>query len=481
MSQNKVVSSLAYQFANVMANKGVGFLIGIVLARLLAPEVFGEVALLTVFINLSQIFVQSGLNTALIQRQDIDEDDCSTVFFFSTALACPLVLLLAVGAPLIASWLESPAIVAPLRAYAPVLLFGGYQSVQVARLQKKMNFKALMIANLIATLSAGALGVACAACGLGIWALVIYYFSATVFSCFTMFWTDRWIPRRHFSFARAKVLFSFGWKMLVSALLCSLYSDVRSLIIGKRYSTETLAYYNRGQQFPGVISVNLDNTVQSVMFPAMAVCQEDREQMREMLRKTISFSAVLSVPAMVGLALVAEPLVRLVLGEQWMPCVPYMQWICLAEASFSFSSSNLVAIKALGRSDVYMKLEIVRRTVMLGILLISVCCFSSALAIAVGYAVSYWLDWLIVTVAVKKLLHYGFFRQLRDTWNILASACLMGAAVVLVAQIPLPSVPQLLLRIVIGFATYAGACLLFRVKSVREILTRIRQKRSRSV
>ncbi len=475
MNRNNVIKSMFYKFTERLAVKGIGLIIGIILARLLLPEDFGQVAIITVFIALATSIIQGGLNTALVQQKDIQEDDYSTVFYISLAISVLMVVILFFSAPLIASFYKLPDLVWPIRVYSFSLLFGAFNSVQVAKIQREMNFKAMMWTSLIATVTAGIIGIALAYMDWGIWALVFYGCASTALSCITMFFATDWFPRLTFSVPRAKILFAYGWKMLVSAVLCSLYADFRSLLIGKQYSTDDLGYYNRGQQYPAVISTTLDTTIQSVMFPTLARSQSDKDALKTMLKRTISMGAFVIVPTMIGLACVAEPLIKLLLTDKWLPAAPYMQLICLAEASIIFTSSSLIAIKAMGRSDIYMKLEVVRRIVMLAILIGAVVIFDSVLAIAVSYALSAWLDAVIIAIPLKRLLGYGFFGMIKDNWKSLLASVLTGTIVLLIGLLSINLMLMLFIQVLAGVISYIALCLILKSDPFANILTAIKK------
>jgi len=465
MEKKTIISSLAFKFIERFFVKMLGLVISIILARLIAPNDFGQLAILTVFINISQTIIQGGLNTALVQSKSVDELDYSTVFYISASISAVLIVALFFSAPFISSYYGSNDLVWPLRVYAFTLLFGAVNSVQVAKLQREMRFKATMYASLLATILSGIIGVTLAYLGLGIWALVIYNSSYIIFACLTMLFSAKWFPRRLFSFERAKQLFSFGWKMLVSAVLCSIYVDIRTLIVGKTFSTEDLAYYNRGQQFPSTISNTLDLSIQAVMFPALASSQDDTSRVKAMLKRSLSLGAFLIVPLMVGLAVTSEAVVKLLLTDKWLPCVLYMQIICLADASIPLTSSNLVAIKAIGRSDVYMRLEIVRRVAMLAVLLISVFCFHSVEAIVLGYLISSWLDYVIIMIPVKSLLSYGIEEQMKDIGKILFASIGMGIVAYSVSLLELQMLLELFLQVSVGIISYILLCQILKIES----------------
>lgn len=471
MDKKKVITSLVYKFIERLSVKGLGLVISIVLARMLAPEDFGQIAIMSVFINLSQVIVEGGFTTALIQRKDVTERDYSTVFFINLGLAVLCFLSLQLAAPWISLYYAQD-ITKPLQVYAMTVFFCAFNALQLARMQKRMQFRRIMVCSLAATILSGAVGISAAYCDLGLWALIIYNMTNSVVVCVTAAFAEKWLPKFEFSLSRAKILFSYGWKMFVSAILSSLYSDVRSLVIGKKFSGNDLAYYNRGQQFPQVISHTLDSAIQSVMFPTMAAVQDEKKKLAAMLRSAETMGAYVIMPMMFGLAAVSEAVVRLLLTDKWLPCVPYMQWLCIANAAVPIISSNLIAIKASGRSDVYMRLEMVRRVVMLAILLISVFVFRSVEAIAVSFCISSWLDVIISMVPVKRLVGYGIRDQFADLWKIILSSVIMFGAVNAMNVLQWYSGLLLVVQMISGVIVYIGAGTLLKIES-QKILVKL--------
>jgi len=479
MNRDKVIKSLIYKFSEHIAVKAISLAIQILLARLLGPEVFGQIAVIMIFINFSRDFIVSGFNTALVQKKDITDKDYSTALFITIGLAVFFNIAIFLAAPVIGSFYHAPELVLPLRVIAVILFFGAFNSIQNAHLRREMKFKEIMVCNLTATIISGTCGVSAAYMGLGIWALVIYHMMNIIVSSFTMIIYVRWRPKLVFSTERARVLFSFGWKMLVSSCLCSIFNDLRSLIIGKKFSTDALAYYNRGQQFPRVISETADATVQSVMFPVLAGVQDDYEKLKQALSRSLGVGTFIIVPAMVGLAATSENVVRLLLTDAWLPAVPYMQVLCLLEIGNPYVSTNLTAIKAIGRSDIYMKLEIIRRTIMTVILLISVFCFDSVMAIAVAAAITCWIDAIVTMVPAKKYIGYGIGSQLKDTWKGFLCAILMGVVVYFVGFLQMPIIALLCVQILCGVAIYAALCAILHVDSFYYLLTILQGLRSK--
>ena len=472
MDKKKVIASLVYKFIERLSVKGLGLVISIVLARLLAPEYFGQIAIMNVFINLSQVITESGFTTALIQRKDIQEQDYSTVFYINLALAAVCFVVLQVAAPLISGYYEQD-ITKPLQVYAITLFFHAFNALQMARMQKRMEFRKIMVCSLLATIISGAAGVVAAYCGMGLWALILYNMMNGIIVCFTAAFAEKWLPKLEFSLHRAKLLFSYGGKMFVSTVLCSLYNDIRSLVIGKKFSSDDLAYYNRGQQFPQVISNTLDSAIQSVMFPTMASVQDDEDQLRKMLRRAETMGAYVIIPIMFGLAAVSEAVVQILLTEKWLPCVPYMQWLCIANAAIPIMSSNLIAIKASGRSDLYMRLEMVRRVVMLAILLVSIFAFQTVEAIAIGFCVSSWVDAIITMLPAKRLVGYGIKAQFRELWKIILTAVAMFVAVWAMNCLTWTSLVLLPAQILVGCGIYIGLGFVLKLEPQKELIQMI--------
>ena len=464
MDKKKVISSLVYKFIERLGVKGLGLVISIVLARMLAPEEFGQIAIMNVFINLSQVIIEGGFTTALVQRKDVTEQDYSTVFFINIALALACFVVLQLAAPFISAYYAQD-ITKPLQIYAITLFFNAFNALQLARMQKRMEFRKTMICSLMATIISGTVGIAAAYCNFGLWALVFYNMMHGVIICITAAFAEKWLPKFEFSLHRAKVLFNYGWKIFVSAVLCSLYGDIRSLVIGKKFSNNDLAYYNRGQQFPQVISHTLDSAIQSVMFPTMAAVQDEKAKLAVMLRKAETMGAYVIIPVMFGLAAVSESVVQLLLTDKWLPCVSYMQWLCVANAATPIISSNLIAIKASGRSDIYMRLEMVRRLVMLMILLTSIFVFQSVEAIAMGFCISNWLDAVISMLPAKRLLNYGVGKQFSNLWKILLTSFAMLLVVLSMNMLPWNIMILLVIQILVGIVVYIGLGYIFRIES----------------
>ncbi len=478
MEKQTIVRSLAYKFTERFAVKGLGFVISILLARLLAPEVFGQVALLTVFTDLSLTLIDSGLSTALVQTREADERDYSTVFLITLALSCVMIGFLQLTAPAIARYFRSEELLRPLRFFSFSLLLSAFNSIQVARMQREMRFREMMFCNLAATVLAGSLGVWLAFRGAGLWALVGYFFAQIAVSSLAMLSVLRWFPRERFSLESARRLYGFGLKMLAASIVTTVYNNLRPLIIGRRFSTAQLGYFNRGQTFASTVSLNLDAAIQSVMFPVLSRSQDEPDALLALLRRTKKLGCFIIFPIMFGMAAAAEPIVRVVLTDKWLPAVPFLILMSVGEAQVPLTSSNLVALKSLGRSDLYAKQEVLRRVLMLIVLAVSVLGFRTVPAIAAGFAFSAWLDALVTSLPLKKLLGYSALDQARDVWKSLLSSLVMACAVRAFGLLALPQILKLFAEIILGVVVYILINRLLRNESLLYMLSLLRRRRS---
>ncbi len=461
---NSVIKSLIYKFLERCGHQGIAFIVQIILARLLDPTDYGVLTLLTIFITISQVFVQSGFNTALIQRKDVTEKDYSSVFYLSLSIAIILYMVLFLIAPFIAAFYKMPQLKNVLRVLAIILIPGAFNSIQNAKIAREMQFKQLMYCTLGAVIISGAVGIAMAYMGFGVWALVGQQLANQISICFIMLIVVKWRPMAVFELSRVKVLFSFGWKLLCSSLLDTIYQNLRSLVIGKKYDSGTLGYYNRGKQFPELIVNNINGAIQSVMLPALSKEQDNKERMKSMMRRSIVTSSFVIFPLVVGLAVVSEPLISLILTDKWLPSVPYLRIYCFIFAFYPIHTANLQALNAQGRSDQFLKLELIKKFLGVIVLLITVFCFDSPLAIAMGGAVTTLISCFVNTAPNKKLLNYSYFEQMKDILPSMIISIIMGAIVYCVLFLQLPALITLIIQILLGIIVYISLAWIFKLE-----------------
>ena len=474
-----LVSNLIWKILERFGVQGVQFVLQIILARILAPEYYGVLSIMLIFTALAEVFVQRGFNTALIQNKDVTEEDYSSVLWVSLGIASVLYGVIYFTAPLIAGFYEMPELISPLRVLALILFPGALNSVQLAKVSREMDFKKVFFSNVAAIVVSGGVGIAVAYAGGGLWALVVQNMLNVFVACVVMKFTVKLHLKLKCNWERIKILFRFGWKLLVSSLIDTLYQDMRSLVIGKKYNSETLGFYNRGKQFPQFIINAINGSVQSVMLPALSSYQDDSVKIKDMMRKSIMMSSYIMFPIMAGLAGVAAPLVSLLLTDKWLPCVPYLQVYCFSLAFYPVHSCNLQAINAMGRSDMFLKLEIIKKSYGLVALIIAVIFFDSPLAIALTGAITTVLSCFVNAAPNKKLVGYSYWEQLADILPSLLLSIVMLAAVLALGQLPLSPMLTMLIQMAVGVVVYVGLSLLTRVKPFMLVIETVKGLKGR--
>ncbi len=465
---NKVMSSFLWRLFERVGAKGVELIVSLVLAKMLDQELFGSIVLVLVVITIMQVFVDSGLGNALIQKKDSDNKDFSTVFFFNIVFCAVLYTVLFFTAPAFARFYDDLSLTPVIRVLGLTVVISGVKNVQIAYVSKTMQFKRFFFSTLGGTIFAAVAGLVLAFNGYGIWAIVVQSVSNTAIDTVILWITVKWKPDLYFSFKRLKVLFAYGWKLLVSQLLDTGYTQLRSLIIGKKHTKEDLAYYDRANQFPGFITANINTSIDSVLFPAMSGVQDDKERVKSMTRRAMKTSIFLMAPMMAGLSCCAVPLVKLLLNETWLPLVPYMIVLCISYTFYPLHTANLNAIKALGRSDKFLILEIIKKAVGITLLLISM--WHGVFAITLSLLVSDIICQVINSWPNRKLINYGYFEQLKDILPSIIMAWVMGGIVYCVNFLGLSDIITLLIQVPLGVVIYALGAKLFRMESFDYLL-----------
>ncbi len=472
ITRGTVVRSLIWKFLERGGVQGVQFVLSIILARLVSPSDYGVIALILVFIQIANVFVQSGFNTALIQKKDADELDFSSIFYLSLFVAFICYVILFFTAPLIATFYKQPILISLIRVLAFTLFFGAVNSVQNAVVSRTMQFKRFFYSSMGSVIGSGVLGVILAYRGFGVWALVSQQLINGVLTCVILWFTVKWRPKLLFSLERVKSLFRFGWKLLVSALLDTVFRNIYSLVIGRIYNSSQLGYFNRGQQFPQVIASNLDGSIQSVMLPALSAHNDDRKAVKRMARRSISTSAYLLMPCMFGLVAVSEPLVKLLLTDKWLACVPFLRLACISYALYPIHTANLTAINAVGRSDIFLKLEIIKKIVTVINLLITIPL--GIYAMAIGQVVSGFLATFINAYPNRKLLQYSYAEQWKDLLPSFLLSVFMGIIVYFISYLNLATWLTLILQILCGVVIYVVGSKIIKIESFEYILNSVK-------
>lgn len=450
----RIGNALLWKLLERFGVQGVQFVLQIILARLLDPENYGVLSIMIIFTTLANVFVQNGFNTALIQNKDVTEEDYSSVFWVSLGIAGVLYILLFFTAPLIASFYEMPSIVAPFRVLALMLIPGAFNSVQLAKVSREMDFKKVFYSNIGGILVSGAVGILMAYMGGGLWALVAQTMLNVIVACIVMWATVKWRPRLVCRLERVKVLFSFGWKLLASSLVDTAYQDLQSLVVGKKYDKGVLGYFNRGKQFPQFLMNSVNGSVQSVILPAMSARQDDRAEVKALMRKSIMLGSYIVFPMMAGLAGIARPMVRLLLTEKWIACVPFLQIYCFTFAFYPIHTCNLQTINAMGRSDIFLKLEIIKKAIGISALIVVIWAFDSPVTIALTSVFTTVTGCFINAYPNKKLIGYSYFEQMKDILPAFLASLIMCVGVLAIGQLGLGTLLTLVVQIFSGVAIY---------------------------
>lgn len=476
-SKESITANMLWRLFERFGAQGVTFIVSIILARLLEPEIYGTVALVTVFTSILQVFIDSGLGNSLIQKKDADDLDFSTVFYFNIAFCIVLYILLWIVAPFIAQLYKNSSLKDIIRVLGLTIIISGIKNIQQSYVAKYMLFKKFFYSTLGGTIGAAIIGILMAYNGFGVWALVGQNLFNTFVDTCILWISVEWRPKKSFSFTRLKALVSYGWKLLAAKLLDTVYEDIRTLIIGKMYSTDDLAYYDRGRQFPMLAVSNVNIAIDSVLFPSMAMEQTDLSRVRAMTSRAVKTASYVVFPMMTGMAVCAEPLIRIILTDKWIECVPYLRIFCFGLALNPILIANLNAIKAIGRSDLYLRLEMIRKAI--GLITLVAFMWFGVKAIAYSYLLNCILNIFVNSWPNRKILGYGYLQQLKDIIPSLVISGIMGGIIFFIPQIGLNDWVTLLLQIVGGGAIYIGLSAVFKVESLFYILSIVKNSKIR--
>lgn len=475
MKGDKVVSGFLWRFMERFGAYAVSFVVSVILARILDPEAYGTIALVTVFTNILQVFVESGLGRALVQKKEAEDIDFSSVFYFNMAVCLLLYCGLFAFAPYIAQFFNNIELTSVIRVLGIILIISGLKNVQQAYVSRKMLFKKFFYATLIGTLFSAVVGIWLAYWGAGVWALVAQSLANALVDTLMLWITVKWRPKKCFSLQRLKGLLSYGWKLLIAALVGSLSDNLRQLFIGKLYTSADLAFYNKGDQIPSIVNGNVNAVIDSVIFPVMAEAQDNKESVKNMTRRAITTSTYIMAPIYIGLACCAETLIRILLTEKWLPCVPFLRIFCITYLFYPIHTANLNAILAVGRSDIDLKLELIKKLLEIMVLLLTM--RYGVMAIAYGLIGTAILNQIINAWPNKELIGYSYLEQIRDVLPEIALACVMGAVVYFVGYLQLPDLTVLVLQIMVGIVVYLGLSALMRLEAFIYLLGKIKGRR----
>lgn len=470
-----VISNFLWRLAERSGAQGVSLLVSIILARLLSPEDYGVIALVMVFISVLNVFVDSGLGNSLIQKKDADDLDFSSVFYFNVVICCFLYFIMFVSAPLIGEFYHNKTLIPVVRVLSLNLIISGVKNIQQAYVSRTMQFKKFFFATLGGTIGAAIIGIMLAYLGFGVWALVIQQLFNIAVDTIILWITVKWRPKLMFSFQRLKSLFGYGWKLLASSLLETLYNNVRTLIIGRVYSATDLAYYNQGKKFPDLMVTNIITSINSVLFPTMSKEQDNTITIKNMTRRSIRMSSFIMSPLMIGMTVCASPMINLIFTSKWESSTFYLQVFCISYLLMPIHASNLNAIKALGRSDIFLKLEIIKKV--LGIIAICISMCISVKAMAVSLLITSFISQLVNSVPNKKLMDYGYFEQLKDILPNITLSMLMAMVIFPVNLFKIGDLNKLIIMLPLGIMVYVAGAKIFHLEPFDYLVNILLDKR----
>ena len=466
--KKKTVKGVAWTSLDQVVSLGFGFVIGVILARLLSPSDYGMLAMIAVFNAIAMAFVNSGFANALIRKPDLTEDDNTTAFSFNIVVAIVMIGVLWIVAPLVAKFYDKPILTSLLRVEAFLLVISSLRIVQNTQLSRALNFKAMMIINVVSQVIAGVIAIIAAYKGLGVWALVIQHYVSSITGLVLLWIISPWRPRGRWNRGSFGYLWGYGSKLLASGLLDTVYNNIYPIVIGKVYSAADLGQYSRAKGYAGLPSQGLTSVMQQVTFPVLSQIQENDDRLASSYRRLLRFSVFLVFPIMMVMAALARPLVISLVTDKWSQCVPYLQLICFASMLYPVHAINLNLLQVKGRSDLFLRLEIIKKAIVT--IAIFICVPFGITGICIGSICTSIISLVINTYYTGKLIHVGFLRQMQDMTPTMLSSFAMGA-IVYFSTMPFNNdIIKLGIGIPLGMIVYLSIAKVFRMPELQEAI-----------
>lgn len=474
--KDKTVKGVIWSSIDRFTTQGISFVFSMLIARLLLPSDYGVVAMLGIFMAVAQCFIDSGFGTALIRKKDRTETDFCTVFYFNIVVSCFFYGLLWLASPYIAQFYDMPLLESVTKVVGLNLVVGSFAGIQSAQLSIAIDFKSRAKISVITTLFTGIVGLWLAYKGYGVWALVFQGLSSNILRTILLWVTVRWVPKLIFSWKSFKEMFSFGSKLLASGLIDTIYNNISTIVIGKFFSAKELGVYSRADSLAQFPSSNITGVLQGVTFPVLSTIQDDEVRLADAYKRFLRLSAFIVFPLMVGLSAVADPFIRIVLTDKWEDTIYFLQIICFSLMWYPIHAINLNILQVKGRSDYFLKLEILKK-----IFGISVLCITIPLglvAMCYGRVFTSIGSLLFNTYYTNKLIGYGFVKQMKDLMpTILHSLVMYGIVFAIVHWLPTLWL-QLIVGILVGAAYYLIGAYLMKFDELNELLSILKRKKA---
>lgn len=472
--KKKTVKGVAWNSLDQVMSMGFGFVIGVILARLLSPSDYGLLAMIAVFNSIAFAFLDSGFGNALIRKPDLTEDDNTTAFYFNIVAGIVMFGILWIIAPMVSAFYDKPILAPLLRAEGSLLIIASFKIVQNTQLTRALNFKAKMIIRAVSVVLSGLIALIAAYCGMGVWALVTMHITEAVLGLILLWIISPWRPRGKWNNNSFRYLWGYGSKLLASGLLDRIYNNIFPIIIGKLFSAADLGQYTRASHYAYLPSGTLTGVIQQVTFPVLSQIQEDTERLANNYRRMLRFTVFIVFPVMIGMAVLAHPLVITLVTDKWSQCVPYLQVLCFVMMWYPVHAINLNLLQVKGRSDLFLRLEIIKKVI--GLSVISVSVSYGIMGLCIGSVCSSLICLAVNTYYTGKLIHVGFIRQMLDMTPTLLASLAMGAVVYLAVMAFDGDWVKLAVGIPLGLVTYLAIAKVFRMPELHEALDIIHRR-----
>ena len=474
MEKHRTIISVCWKLLERGGNQSIQLVVQIVMARMLTPKEFGALAIMLVFINIGNVIVTSGMSTALVQSEEVDNSDFSTVFWMSLGASTVLFAALFVAAPTLSTFYDMPAIVSALRVLGIIFLITAFNSVQVAIVQREMQFRKVFNATIVSVLVSGVIGIAAALMGAGLWALILQQLVYQLTNCFVLGLQVKWFPSFVFESAKAWRLFSYGWKLLISGLLDQGYQSLSDLIIGKQFSASSLGLVSQGKKYPQAVGSMLDGAIQPVMLSAVSRVQKDVSQVKRLVRRALKTSTFLIVPSMTLFAVAAESIVGLLLGEKWLPCVPFLQMYCFIYALLPIHTTNLQALNGMGRSDLFLKLELIKKAYGLCFILFAAFVMRDVYLMVSMYMITDIISTFVNAYPNKQVIGYSYSEQIRDIAPAFMISAIAGGLALFCGSFVASPGLQILTEVAVMAINYFGIASIFKLEAFEYLINTAR-------
>lgn len=467
--KNKTIKGVGWSAADALLGQGVTFIVGLVLARLLSPDEYGLIGICLIFTTVLNGIVDSGFSNALIRKKNVTDEDYNTMFTTNMAISIVLYVLLFISAPFVSDFFHRIELTALVRVTGLILFFNALSITQVTILTKNIDFKTKTKASLVSAIISGVIGIAMAFMGYGVWSLVAQQLSKQLLYTLCLWVLSKWWPKFTFYKDSFKYMWGFGWKLLASGILNNVWNQLYQVVIGRCYTSSTLGHYTRANEYASIFSSNLTLIVQRVSYPVLAEIQDDKERMVQGYRKVIKITMFVTAVCMISLGAVSEPLIYTLIGTKWQEAATYLPLICISMSLYPLHAINLNILQVLGRSDIFLYLEILKKIVGIVPIVIGIFCgiyYMLLTSILTGVISLYLNTWY-----TGKTLNYSFWKQLRDIAPSYFTALVIALAVYFLKYLSLPYYVVLMLQIIVGLVACITISEIFKFDEYKELKT----------